>query len=31
MAIGYEDPEAPANQLRAIRAPLEEFAEFIGI
>lgn len=31
MAIGYEDPEAPANQLRAARAPLEEFAEFIGI
>ena len=31
MAIGYEDPKAPANQLRAARAPLPEFAEFIGI
>ncbi|MGO4580728.1 nitroreductase [Cupriavidus sp. 2TAF22] len=31
MAIGYEDPGAPANQLRAVRAPLEEFAEFVGI
>ena len=31
MAIGYEDPEAPANQLRAARAPLTEFAEFMGI
>ncbi|MEM5431413.1 nitroreductase [Cupriavidus oxalaticus] len=31
MAIGYEDPEAPANRLRAARAPLTEFAEFIGI
>jgi len=31
MAIGYEDPVAPANRLRAPRAPLEEFAEFIGI
>ncbi|QEZ44644.1 nitroreductase [Cupriavidus oxalaticus] len=31
MAIGYEDPEAPANQLRAARAPLAEFAEFIGV
>ncbi|MBF6992296.1 MULTISPECIES: nitroreductase [Cupriavidus] len=31
MAIGFEDPEAPANQLRAARAPLAEFAEFIGI
>ena len=31
MAIGYEDPEAPANQLRSVRAPLEEFTEFIGI
>ncbi|MBP0621672.1 nitroreductase [Cupriavidus consociatus] len=31
MAIGYEDPGAPANQLRAARAPLTEFAEFIGI
>ncbi|EHP42991.1 oxidoreductase [Cupriavidus basilensis OR16] len=31
MAIGYEDTEAPVNQLRATRAPLAEFAEFIGI
>ncbi|WP_316154427.1 nitroreductase [Cupriavidus sp. BIC8F] len=31
MAIGYEDPEAPANQLRAVRAPLDEFTEFMGI
>ncbi|SPA41140.1 putative OXIDOREDUCTASE PROTEIN [Cupriavidus taiwanensis] len=31
MAIGYEDPEAPANRLRAGRAPLAEFTDFIGI
>ncbi|KJK26324.1 NADH dehydrogenase [Burkholderiaceae bacterium 16] len=31
MAIGYEDAEAPVNQLRATRAPLAEFTEFIGI
>jgi nitroreductase len=31
MAIGYEDPEAPANQFRAPRAPLEAFTEFMGI
>ncbi|MGH8787625.1 MAG: nitroreductase [Cupriavidus necator] len=31
MAIGYEDPEAPANQLRAVRAQLDEFTEFMGI
>lgn len=31
MAIGYEDPEAPANRLRAARAPLAEFTEFMGI
>ncbi|AQV97121.1 NADH dehydrogenase [Cupriavidus necator] len=31
MAIGYEDPESPANQLRAERAPLDEFTEFMGI
>ncbi|NOV27876.1 nitroreductase [Cupriavidus necator] len=31
MAIGYEDPAAPANQLRAERAPLAEFTEFMGI
>lgn len=30
MAIGYEDPQAPANRLVAARAELEEFAEFIG-
>ncbi|MDF3838268.1 nitroreductase [Cupriavidus basilensis] len=31
MAIGYEDREAPVNRLRAARAPLAEFTEFIGI
>jgi nitroreductase len=31
MAIGYEDESAPANRLHAARAPLSEFAEFIGI
>lgn len=31
MAIGYEDPGAPANLLRAPRASLEAFAEFMGI
>ncbi|WP_059416060.1 nitroreductase [Cupriavidus basilensis] len=31
MAIGHEDPEAPANRLRAARAPLAEFAQFMGI
>jgi hypothetical protein len=31
MAIGYADPDAPANRLYAQRAPVEEFAEFIGI
>ncbi|AJG24830.1 nitroreductase [Cupriavidus basilensis] len=31
MAIGYEDPAAAVNQLRATRAPLGEFTEFIGI
>ncbi|WP_420997867.1 nitroreductase [Cupriavidus sp. 30B13] len=31
MAIGYEDPAAPANRLRAARAPLAEFAQFLGI
>jgi nitroreductase len=28
MAIGYADPEAPVNRLRAERVPLTEFAEF---
>jgi len=31
MAIGYEDPEAAVNRLRAARAPMAEFAEFVGI
>lgn len=31
MAIGYADPDAPANRLYAQRAPVEEFAEFIGV
>ena len=31
MAIGYEDSEAKANRLRAVRAPLDEFATFIGM
>jgi nitroreductase len=31
MAIGYEDTEVKANQLRAVRAPLEKFATFIGM
>jgi len=31
MAIGYEDVEAPINQWRAARVPLEDFAEFMGI
>lgn len=30
MAIGYADPDDPANRLVADRAPMEEFAEFIG-
>ena len=29
MAIGYEDPDAPANRMRADRAPLEEFCQFV--
>lgn len=28
MAIGYEDPSEPANQLRSARTPLDEFATF---
>ena len=31
MAIGYEDTEVRANQLRSVRAPAEDFATFIGI
>ncbi len=31
MAIGYADPDAAANRLVAQRAPVEEFAQFIGI
>ena len=31
MSIGYADPAAPANRLRAERAPLESFAEFRGL
>lgn len=31
MAIGYEDQDAPINQWRAGRAPVEEFTEFMGI
>jgi len=31
MAIGYEDTEVKANQLRSVRAPIEEFATFIGL
>lgn len=30
MALGYRDPDAPVNQLRSERAPLGEFARFIG-
>lgn len=29
MAIGYADPDAPANRLATARAALDEFAEFI--
>lgn len=31
MAIGYADPDAPANRLRTERAPLEVFAKFRGL
>ncbi|AOY95694.1 NADH dehydrogenase [Cupriavidus sp. USMAA2-4] len=31
MSIGYENEAAPVNRLRAARAPLQEFAEFLGI
>lgn len=30
MAIGHEDPEAPANRLRTVREPAAAFAEFRG-
>jgi nitroreductase len=30
MSIGYEDPDAPENQLRTERVPASEFATFIG-
>jgi nitroreductase len=30
MALGYEDPDKPENQLRTERAPLEEWATFLG-
>ncbi len=31
MAIGYEDPDEPVNQLRSRRAPLDEIAHFHGL
>ena len=30
MALGYRDEQAPVNRLRTDRAPLEEFATFLG-
>jgi nitroreductase len=30
MAIGHEDPDAPANRLATGRAPVEEFTRFFG-
>jgi len=30
LSIGYEDKESPANHLRTDRAPVDEFARFIG-
>lgn len=30
MAIGYEDPDAPANRLRTERVPAREFTDFRG-
>jgi nitroreductase len=30
MAIGYEDPDEPANTLRTVRAPLAETVDFVG-
>jgi nitroreductase len=31
MAIGYGDQNAPINQLRTERAPLDEFVTFVGV
>ena len=31
MAIGYKDPEDPANRMEARRAPVDEFATFYGL
>ncbi|TDG07505.1 nitroreductase [Paraburkholderia guartelaensis] len=31
MAIGHEDPDAPINQWRSERVPLDEFVQFDGI
>ncbi|MCP3721957.1 nitroreductase [Paraburkholderia sp. CNPSo 3272] len=31
MAIGHEDPDAPINQWRSARIPLDEFVQFDGI
>jgi len=31
MAIGYRNPDHPVNQLASRRAPVEEFARFIGV
>ena len=30
MAIGYEDRDAKVNRMASDRAPLEQFARFIG-
>jgi nitroreductase len=30
LSVGYEDKEAPANELRTDRAPVDEFTRFIG-
>jgi hypothetical protein len=30
MAIGYADPDAAVNTLETERAPLDEFATFMG-
>src|SRR5271165_6455997 len=31
MAMGYEDTEVKANKLKSLRAPVEEFATFMGV
>ena len=31
MAIGHEDPDAPINQWRSARVPLDEFVQFDGV